>query len=202
MPIFEKEKVIFIHIPKTAGTSIGTLFDTNYQKKCFSLDHFKHNTFIEYSNLLKNKINNYTIFSFIRNPYDRILSYFKFHLERDAKLSKLKNEIVKENNISNQFSLYLDLTLNNKILSYKNEPYLVSRTQTCFLINDNNTIDPKIKIFKYENLDKQLPNLPKLNISKSNLLKKDIYNKDNIQIIKKYFLEDFVNFNYTTEIEL
>ena len=201
MPIFEKQKKIFIHIPKTAGTSIGTFFEENY-KKSLILNQFKHNTFIEYQNLLKNNLNNYAIFSVVRNPYDRILSYFKYHLERNAKFSNLKVEIAKESNTLNQFNLYLDLTLNNKILEYTGRPYLVSKTQTSFLLNNNNRIDSRITILKYENLSEEMPNLPKINVSKNNITKKDIYNKQNLDIIKKHFLEDFINFDYSTEIEL
>ena len=202
MAVFEEQKKIFIHIPKTAGTSIGTLFDENYEQKSIILDQFKHNTFIEYENLLQNNLNKYAIFSVVRNPYDRIFSYFKYHLERDAKFSNLKVEIAKESNTLSQFNLYLDLTLNNKVLGYKGKPYLVSKTQTSFLLNNNNRIDSRITILKYENLNEEIPNLPKINVSKNNIIKKDIYNKQNLEIIKKHFLEDFINFDYSTEIEL
>jgi len=181
MPIFEKDKIIFIHIPKTAGTSIGKFFDIDYEKKYINSHKFKHNTFIEYANILKDNLNNYKIFSIVRNPYDRIFSYYKYHTY----------------NMNNRYSFkeYLFRYLNNTI-------YLTHKTQTSFLINNNNIIDSRIKIIRYENLNEEIKNLPKLNISKNFISKKEIYNQENIEVVKKHFLEDFINFGYSTDIQL
>ena len=57
----------FIHIPKTAGTSIGKLLldDLNaYDNKC----HLTLQPYLRYPDYYK--------FTFIRNPWDRIVSYY------------------------------------------------------------------------------------------------------------------------------
>ena len=98
MPIIHNLKAIFIHIPKTAGTSIEyTLIDNadkrNYKiedeknwygnvkspsklyksKFCYELDH---STLRYMKNNCKFYDKTYFKFSFVRNPYARLVSEF------------------------------------------------------------------------------------------------------------------------------
>jgi hypothetical protein len=207
MPVFEKQKVIFIHIPRTGGTSI--FFKNIYpqsdseineiQAKLGHLDikHFRfhsknsftHLTFTEYEKYTKT--NQYKIFTIVRNPYDRIFSYYKYHIYK----LKINQEISSLNNEAEKFNKYLNYFL-------KHKKYLTYKTQTSFLLNKDKIIDSSIKIIKYENLNEEIKNLPRLNASINFISKKDIYNQENIEIIKKYFLEDFINFNYPIQIQL
>jgi len=62
-------KCIFIHIPKTAGTSIvKSLFN------CVS----RHTPYFEYQKANKQKFDDYFKFCFVRNPWDRLLSTYLF----------------------------------------------------------------------------------------------------------------------------
>ena len=69
--ISHKFKFIFIHIPKTGGTSIEKFFDTklNYD--------LKHLTNVEYDEECVN-CNGYIKFSVIRNPWERMVSYWNY----------------------------------------------------------------------------------------------------------------------------
>jgi hypothetical protein len=207
MPVFEKQKVIFIHIPKTGGTSIFVKniypqLDSEINEvqaklghldikhfRFYSKNFFTHLTFTEYEKYTKT--NQYKIFTIVRNPYDRIFSYYKYHIYKlkiNQEISLLDNEVEK-------FNKYLNYLL-------KDKKYLTYKTQTSFLLNKNEIIDPSIKIIKYENLNKEIKNLPRLNVSIDFISKKDIYIQENIEIVKKHFLEDFLNLGYSTEIEL
>lgn len=62
-------KCIFIHIPKTAGTSlVRTLFDTDS----------RHLRYREYEKANPQKFARYFKFTFVRNPWDRLYSAFSF----------------------------------------------------------------------------------------------------------------------------
>jgi hypothetical protein len=207
MPVFEKQKLIFIHIPRTGGTSIFfnntyIQFNTNFNEIETKLKHldiknfrfhskspFTHLAFTEYEKYTKT--NKYKIFTIIRNPYDRIFSYYKYHIYK----LKINQEISSLDSEAEKFNKYLNYFL-------KDKKYLTYKTQTSFLVNNDKVIDPSIKIIKYENLNEEIKNLPRLNVSIDFISKKDIYIQENIEIVKKHFLEDFLNLGYSTEIGL
>ena len=63
-------KFIFLHIPKTAGTSI---------EKVFGGCRAKHKTIRKmFRDLSRDQIDSYFRFTFIRNPYDRIVSLYNY----------------------------------------------------------------------------------------------------------------------------
>lgn len=92
--ISEKNRFIFIHVPKTAGNSIQTslLAYSEDRKRLRSpnqdginrfdienLRHpnlWKHSTLESYASCLGDAIRDYLIFTVIRNPYDKILSHY------------------------------------------------------------------------------------------------------------------------------
>jgi hypothetical protein len=83
MPVCFDRKIAFIHIPKTAGQSIEDLFE-------FELDnhhYFGNNNGHDFSHCtIKNMqskidISNFFKFSFVRNPFDRLVSEFFYRSE-------------------------------------------------------------------------------------------------------------------------
>ena len=92
-------KFIFVHIPKAAGTSVMKSLENARGNNKNWLAKTKHETLAElYSNVegrrsLKDKLlfrtpNNYFTFGFIRNPWDRMSSFYRFLVEK-----RPKNEI-------------------------------------------------------------------------------------------------------------
>ena len=90
-----KHKFIFIHIPKSAGTSIenalhfysddviqnglikpGRVIIEIARKKRVKLDNYRHLSYDKYKQILGDDINNFFIFSVLRTPYDRIPSLY------------------------------------------------------------------------------------------------------------------------------
>ena len=93
-----KHKFIFIHIPKTAGTSIVktlSLYSEDgvndkgdikpsieliklAREKNIRINNYKHFTYNKYKQLLGDRIKDFFIFSVIRTPYERIPSVYYY----------------------------------------------------------------------------------------------------------------------------
>ncbi len=89
MPVSHRYKAIFIHIPKTAGTSIYTVLSIPQNEHHFysaakRIPSYQHLTPTQLQRKLPPKIwNQYYKFTVVRNPFDRAVSdyrYLKKHL--------------------------------------------------------------------------------------------------------------------------
>lgn len=74
--INEKEKFIFLHIPKTGGTSINDAVMKEVSQDTINLRHYN----LRRHGLSKEESDKYTIFSVTRNPFDRIVSSYEHFL--------------------------------------------------------------------------------------------------------------------------
>jgi hypothetical protein len=70
MILSEEKKLIFLHIPRTGGTSIRSLFNIDPVLGCFSAKMMKQQ--------LGDKYNDYRSFTVVRNPWDRAVSLYYF----------------------------------------------------------------------------------------------------------------------------
>lgn len=69
MPISDEKKLIFVHIPKNAGTSIE-----NHLK----MRETGHKVWFVYRDRFPNEWQNYTSFAVVRNPIDRFVSCYRY----------------------------------------------------------------------------------------------------------------------------
>lgn len=96
MFISRKYKFIFIHIPKTGGTSIRhamyDMDDNSKKKECFL--HSDVNYSKAYLKRNGEKWNDFFTFSIVRNPYARMVSFYN-HLKRIRKENLEKVELFK-----------------------------------------------------------------------------------------------------------
>ena len=90
MILSPKYKFMFLHIPKSAGTTIRSILKTKDKK---IKEIFGHPTFSEIQT--KYDVSNYYKFTFTRNPWDRFVSTF-FYLKKNNKNEKLLNEARKK----------------------------------------------------------------------------------------------------------
>ena len=72
--LIEEEKIIFLHMPKTGGTSIESCLKKEFKKNTV---YKRHNTLSQiFFNLKDRDLNKYIIFTVLRNPFDRIVSTY------------------------------------------------------------------------------------------------------------------------------
>ena len=175
--IIQEHKAIFIHIPKNAGTSIETLF-TN---KSFRIQPYKHANIHEIKKKFPEIYNSYRKFTIIRNPYDKMVSWY-FYLKRN--LGKSYDIIDFNEWIKDPFKFW-----------HVNDP-------TYFLDSQHTWVDDTVVLIKYENLDKELNqffgkeiNLPITNKSDHDHFS-SYYNKESSNIIYNKYKKDFEKYNY------
>ncbi len=107
-----KHKFIFIHIPRTGGTSIENALSTYSEdrvdgvtirpnmelmrmakEKNVSLDNYKHFTYDKYKQILGDDIKDFFIFSVIRHPYERIPSLYYYSKVKEVSLARFIGRI-------------------------------------------------------------------------------------------------------------
>lgn len=221
MPFKTEEKIIFIHIPKTGGTSIEEVFEINHPENfCFyrwGIDQFefiekhKHLTNSEKINfepqhytidLLKELIedyNSYFKFTFVRNPYTKLLSEYYW----------LKNQILNDYSKFNSadFHSWCSEFLANINSSHK-EPQINYIDETVNFIgkyenfsNDfeilvKHLINSSSEFTKYQN--KAIPLLNTTGLNKSILIPSIL--QETKELIYKTYTLDFIKFNYDSQL--
>lgn len=199
--ICKKRKLIFIHIPKTGGTSVDCLFKGSMQN---------HSCLKDYENYLSTEVmKQYFKFTTVRNPFDLLVSSYNMIVKR-----------IQQNHLHtlkqfgcNVFSFeeYLKDKIQNYIVG--TEPFI--STNFSHSMFNQNQIDwikdsqGKINIdyiMKFENLQedfdivcdkigiprKNLPHINKMNHKHYS----EYYNKTTKQIVEEKYAEDIQHFKY------
>jgi hypothetical protein len=179
MLIYKNDNInyIFIHIPKNSGTYIRKTIENNkdniivksywHVRLNFDLAHIpyvKKDEFIE-------KNIEYNYFTYVRDPYDRIISayFYIYSRTRKNKISDFKN-FVKNVLTKYNFSMIFD---SNIIHFYP---------QHLFVCNENLDVQKNITIHK-------LPNPKKYNLI-------EYFDNKCIEIINNIYYKDFISFGY------
>jgi chondroitin 4-sulfotransferase 11 len=158
--ICHDNKCIFIHIPKTAGTSIEHSFGKITMKGSEVKKHptTKHHTLQDYNLNYSDQFNDYFKFTVVRNPWEREYSLWRFMTQvrqKKVRINKIFNFFKKgkEKGVSHTFKDYLrnlekdiDFYIKESGFQYKN----LFRDQYEF-INIENSIELD-KIIRYERL--------------------------------------------------
>jgi hypothetical protein len=210
MPYFKNndENILFIHIPKTGGTSLESYFSSklnielnneslflSIDKKIklknnmiinSSLQHLTYKNIVEYNKVFNIDFNNIKIITIVRKPYERIISDLFYY-----------NKI---NQNSNKINVYL--IIKKYILSNNYDNHNIP--QYMFITDDNKNLIPNINILHTETLKNDMIMLGykdfnvfnNQNINKKNINYYDYLNNESIMIINDFYDLDFKIFNY------
>lgn len=193
--ISDKLKFVFIHIPKTGGSSVSYFLKNVSNEEIGMTDsrvgkgkgvfvnengkNVKHLTLYEILKDEGSKYGDYYKFTIVRNPYDRTMSYYFW------------NRGIKKTGFDKEDFIRFVSKLNDYQVSYVSDP------KTGKLLTN--------KIVKYENMISELntisclkrfnfSNLPRLNVSQNN---KKFYDQELKDLVYDKFKIDFKTFGYS-----
>lgn len=227
--ISKTHQTIFVHIPKVAGQSIETMFLNDLKlnwsqrdelllrrKKLFEkgplrLAHLKAHQYVDLNYINQKSFNEYFKFSFVRNPYSRAYSHYKY-----LGYSKVCT-----------FEFFVLNILKKKLK--QNHFFFISQTDYLYNSNEELLVD---FVGKFENLEQDIKHvidkanlktkaLPFVNKSKNEIKRgiskviknpltlanlkldnevfkdyRDAYNEKTIEAVGKLYSNDLKNFQY------
>ena len=206
--IIDKHKTIFVHIPKNAGTSIKAFFEC---KEFYN----KHRTIEQIKTENIEAYNSYKKFAIIRNPYDRMVSWY-FYLKRAMDIEQTRGDYRWSSGeyFPSNFLDWIKDPLKNYYTSWKLSDIRNSlhtdievndigiRDGVPLLSSQCDWIDSTVEILKYENLNKELNkffkkeiNIPTVNKTEHKKYLK-YYNEESLDIVYNKYKKDFEKFNY------
>ena len=199
--IIKEYKTIFIHIPKNAGTSINTYFlGEPAEIEIRGKKAFKHETIKDVKRDYSKIYNSYTKFAIIRNPYERMVSWYsylrKYRLDND----NIKTYQYNTKNNSYEVAEIAKADIMGFRLWMKNPIILDPREW--LLNNQCYWIDKTVVLLRFENLNVELSNFigKEINLPITNATSKydtlDYYDEETLSIVNNKYTEDFEKFNY------
>jgi hypothetical protein len=204
MPYYVRKHILFIHIPKTGGTSVENALkirdkQTMYSKRFnrtmpqgplrrISLQHQTLHNIIKYRRRLPVRFNKrLRIITVVRNPYKRLVSdLFWYNLINNQTRPETVFEVIKRYVRANIYD-------NHNIPQHK------------FLVDGKGHMYRRIIVMKTERLTEQMKRMFNINlIHNSNVqggkkVKKDymsFLNEDSIKFINNFYKRDFELFGY------
>ena len=192
--VSHKYKCIYVHIPKTGGTSIENVLQDKTTPKNSGSTHLK---IIDYKNKFSNEYEHYFKFSFVRNPWDRIVSGFHYFESGgngsiyDSNKKKLFGDNFKK------FVKNLDAYCKLK------DPHFLEPQYEYIYIDGKSELN---KLFRFEQIKNEFTILREtLNLEVNNLYKTRIskhkhyteyYDDETRQIVAEKYAKDIEYFGY------
>jgi len=202
MPYYPQMNLLFIHIPKTGGTSIEEYLNKHSEQTVFSpvnhgvlpgnlgiisLQHQTYETIVKYHTFL-GVPSHCRIISIVRNPYDRILSELLF-------IYRHGGGGVSENSTPAEVYVAMKAHIDAGPLSNDNH----TLPQYKFILGSNGKIASQITLFQTERLTEEFRKygFKDYTGSSSSENYRKYLNADSISLINEYYGKDFDMFDYT-----
>lgn len=191
---WKKNKCIFIHVPKVAGTSI------NHALYGRTLGHYSA---LEIQSKFPQLFSDSFTFSLVRNPWDRLLSAYRFAKQGRTETMGMRNA---QQYLIPEFDSFESFVL--EWLAHKNVDELdyVFQTQSLFLVDENGQLLPDY-IGKLEHLDEDIQNvetkinrtlaIPHVNKTSVSTSYRDAYKtQEMVDVVSTLYSRDIELFNY------
>jgi hypothetical protein len=205
--IFDKHKCIFIHIPKSAGSSInyalGLKKEPTSKKDKMMWKHHATALSTKKNYASKEQWNNYFKFAIVRNPFDRIVSSYNFICKKMTP-SNFRDRLLFKDFIYKK-GIFKKL-LNPSLITKKENRYVQIKSSSDFITDKNNNIIVDY-VGRFENLKddwnficKQLGakiELPHMNkCSRDCKHYRDYYDDDTKEFVSEACKKDLKTFGY------
>lgn len=186
---------VFIHIPKTGGTSVLKWMQNNLdcKKSCT-----KHCTIKKWNNHQSKKTDHFTV---VRNPYARILSWFHYQGRMAYNRLKINNPRKYDKDIifyyEKGFQYWLEkgnpgVLLNKTILTQQVDYY----DENCLFVLSTENLNEEFELVQdYFKVYKPIKHLNKSGKDLKNY--REYYNKDTKKIVYQLFEKDLDILKYT-----
>ena len=200
MPICKKNKILFVHIPKCAGTSIAKSLniysENNFPANMEILYGIHNNTVLHslcleyYNEYINDNLMEYNIITCVRNPYERVLSDYMW-CNRGFK------GIL-------EFCKFIKITIETKkkfeFMFFDSKKYINHLLPQYEYINNTHL---NVNVLRMENIDEDFKKIfPNIKLCHENKTHHTDYvsffkdKKECIQIINEIYKIDFEKFGY------
>ena len=188
--INHKYKVIFIHIPKTGGTSVREILRINDFEKSEIKSHPSYKAYTDSCETYKE----YFTFTIVRNPYDKMVSQYKYFTESKA----IKNPKVNEHYKGDTFKEFLK--------KFYTKPYVGDGAHRKIYTDILHPVDQIDFIGRFENFQQDFDTIcDKIGIPQQKLPHKnatkhkhytEYYDEETKQIVAEKYAKDIEYFGY------
>lgn len=192
MPISHSHELVFVHIPKNAGTAITKAKNLNFVME-------GHHKWFDYKNILgEKKWEKYYKFSVVRNPWDRLVSNYKYSRMLKSFWHSIDGTTPYPKHVDYDLCSNLNFDQCVKLLHkdpkrFKHMGWGLQFPYVCDNITKNIIVD---EIFFHHELSSDrfmnvIPNLEKINVSDgSEISYKSFYTDELINIVGDIYKED------------
>lgn len=219
MPVYKQHRLVHIHIPKTGGTAIEEQFfqldDMTWSNDSWLGEvqrdgrwyEYQHLTNIEFRRLSDGEFDDFTAFAAIRDPYSRLVSEY---LWRSSIANANPDSFLQSFDTFDAFvrAIPHDIDTNwDQLIASADMPtanlLIHTRPQYHYLVDDSHTINPSIRLLRYEHLKDDLEDffapLQITNTVVVNPAKRDVgdyFTDETISIVNERYQADFARLAY------